>query len=243
MKHIETSPNTATAPSVPDLAPPLTTIANRQPPANGTLKTVTARSERLLRERGERIFSAGSSGGAWRVVSGSVRLDRQAPSGEESFASLAISGDIVGAETLLSGKYTFAATALSGCVLVPWPEAAASGAEALLSTLAKAERRAAEVIALRCGQAADRVRRLVMMLAHRPDTGVRDSGAGVQVVLPSRQDMADITALKLETVSRMVSQLRQAGILDPLQRDGHPSLRQFMVRQLATDAPSLSRQR
>lgn len=195
------------------------------------------RSERLLRKRGERIFSVGSRGCAWRVVSGSVRIDRQAPSGEESFVSLAICGDIIGAETFLFDKYSFAATALSECVLVPWPEAAPPSAEAFLSTLTKAEHRAAEVIALRCGQAANRVHRLIMMLAHRLDAGVRDGSAALQVVLPSRQDMADITALKLETVSRIVSQLRQAGILDPLQRDGHSSLRQFMVCQLGTDAP------
>lgn len=106
-----------------------------------------------------------------------------------------------------------------------------------MATLAKVERRAAEVIALRCGQAADRVRRLVMMLAHTPEEEpANQPAAELRVVLPSRQDMADITALSLETVSRMVSQLRQAGILDPLRSDGHPSLRSFAVRQAASDS-------
>jgi hypothetical protein len=46
-----------------------------------------------------------------------VRLDRQEPNGEQSFANLAIIGDILGAETLLFGRYTFTATALSACVI------------------------------------------------------------------------------------------------------------------------------
>lgn len=187
--------------------------------------------------RGQRIYAADTTGTAWRVLAGSVRLDRQEPNGEQSFANLAVIGDILGAETLLFGRYTFTATALSACVLAPWPEGqAAPAGDSLLRTLAKGERRAAEVIGLRCGQAAERVRRLVMLLSHVPtEDPAANPAAPLQVVLPSRQDMADITALKLETVSRMVSQLRQTGILDPLCRDGHPSLRNFVVRGAAAD--------
>lgn len=196
-------------------------------------------TRRLVRfARGQRIYVAETRGTAWRVLSGSVRVDRQEPNNEQSFANLAISGDIIGAETLLFGHYTFTATALSDCVISPWPEGrTALAGDSLLATLAKVERRAAEVIALRCGQAAERVRRLVMMLAHTPEEKPANQAAvELRVVLPSRQDMADITALSLETVSRMVSQLRQAGILDPLRSDEHPSLRSFAVRQAASDS-------
>jgi CRP-like cAMP-binding protein len=190
--------------------------------------------------RGQRLYAAESPGTAWRVLSGSLRLDRHEPNGEQSFASLAISGDIIGAETLLFGHYTFTATALSPATIVPWPEGhAALAGDSLLATLAKAERRAAEVIALRCGQATERVRRLVMMLAHIPEKNPENPAvAELRVVLPSRQDMADITALKLETVSRMVSQLRQAGILDPLRQGGRrrPSVRSFVLREAASES-------
>jgi CRP-like cAMP-binding protein len=63
--------------------------------------------------RGQRIYAGEAHGGAWRVLSGSVRLDREEPNGEQSFATLAVQNDIIGAETLLFGKYTFTATALS----------------------------------------------------------------------------------------------------------------------------------
>ena len=188
--------------------------------------------------RGQRIYAGNAHGTAWRVLSGSVRLDREEqPTGEESFANLAVRGDVIGAETLLFGKYSFTATALADCVLAPWPDdrTPPAGDYSLLRTLAKAERRAAEVIALRCGQAADRVRRLVMMLAQAPEQNPVNQPADLQVVLPSRQDMADITALTLETVSRMVSQLRHAGLLEPLGQGKHSSQRNFSVRPIAGD--------
>ncbi len=188
--------------------------------------------------RGQRIYAGEDHGGAWRVLSGSVRLDREEPNGEQSFATLAVQNDIIGAETLLFGKYTFTATALSTCVLEPWPEGhTVPAGDSLLHTLAKAQRRAAEVIGLRCGQAADRVHRLVMMLAHPgEESPARQVTGELLVVLPSRQDMADITALTLETVSRMVSQLRHAGILAPQSNAGHPSQRSFAVLRDAADA-------
>ncbi len=176
--------------------------------------------------QGQCIYTSGSSGLAWRVVSGSLRLDRPDDDGETSFANLAIKGDIVGAETLLFGHYTFTATALSNCVLSPWPEGCGAPAgDSLLHTLAKTERRAADVIALRCGQAAERVRRLVMLLAQKQD----DSSGSLLVTLPPRQDMAKITALTLETVSRMVSGLRRAGTLNPVIRNGFASNSKFAV--------------
>jgi len=182
---------------------------------------------------GYAIYAHSTPGAAWRVVSGSVRLDRREPNGEQNFANLAIMGDVIGAETLLLGYYSFTATALTPCLLVPWPVGCrAPASESLLHSMAKAERRAAEVIALRCGQAADRVRHLVMLLAQRSDVVSNEDSADLQVVLPPRQDMADITALTLETVSRMVSRLRHSGMLKPVVRRGCESNSTFVVRNL-----------
>lgn len=74
-----------------------------------------------------------------------------------------------------------------------------------------------------------------MMLAQAPEQNPVNQPADLQVVLPSRQDMADITALTLETVSRMVSQLRHAGLLEPLGQGKHSSQRNFSVRPIAGD--------
>lgn len=166
---------------------------------------------------GERLHQAGEEGLAWRLQRGVLRLDSQQPGGER-FASLAIGGDIVGCETLLFGVYTFSASALTDCELSPWPEGdQALAGESLLASLARAQQRAAEIVALRGGQAVDRVLSLVRLLAGQ------DGG----VVLPTRQAIADITDLRFETISRIVKQLERSGILVPERIAGVHATRSF----------------
>ena len=173
-----------------------------------------------LAAAGETLYRAGDSGQAWRLARGVIRLDTRAAAGESCFASLAIAGDIVGCETLLFGVYTFDAIALTGCELQPWPEGgSAPSSDSLLASLAAAQRRAAEVVALRGGQAVDRLLALVRLLAD-------DAG---RVVLPMRQDIADITALRFETISRLVKRLEQAGALRSIRLEGVHATRSFQV--------------
>ena len=169
---------------------------------------------------GEMIFQARGDGMAWRVRRGVVRLDTPGPSGEMTFASLAIAGDILGCETLLFGAYTFTATALTQCELQPWPEGEADvTGDSLLQSLATAQQRAAEIVGLRGGQAADRVIGLVRLLT---------DNAG-RVVLPTRQDIADITDLRFETISRIIKSLERAKVLAPTRIEGVHATRSFSV--------------
>lgn len=126
------------------------------------------------------------------------------------FASLAVPGDVIGAETLMFGTYAFEARALSDCELALWSDSSAKpSGEFLVQMLAATERRAADVIALRCGQAAQRVRRLMLMLTRG---GAQDDST-TSIEMPSLRDMADITDLTAETVSRAISGLRKEGLL------------------------------
>lgn len=169
---------------------------------------------------GDGIYRAGGNGQAWRVSSGVVRLDTVAATGNRSFASLAIKGDIIGCETLLFGVYTFAATALTQCLLSPWPEGkGAPAGESLLQSLAIAQKRAAEVVGLRGGEAMARVLNLIRLLAD-------NSGS---VILPARQDIADITDLRFETISRIVKRLERAAVLLPVKISGVHATRSFSV--------------
>jgi CRP-like cAMP-binding protein len=169
---------------------------------------------------GRRIYQAGSEGRAWRVSSGVVRLDAAGKGDEPKFASLAIKGDILGCETLLFGVYTFTASALTECRLTRWPEGAGTPAgEALLQSLAMAQRRSAELVALRGGQAADRVLGLIRLLA---------DGAGC-VILPTRQDIADITDLRFETISRIIKSFERERVLSPLRIAGVHATRAFRI--------------
>lgn len=173
------------------------------PAAVNTLPTVQLRRISI----GERIYAAGSEGIAWRVRSGAVRLDRITAEGSD-YAGLALRGDVIGAETLLFGKYSFAASAIGDCELEPWLAAdkALSG-ESLLQTLAAAERRAADALALRAGEAFERVRQLCLLLARYCDEGRQE------ITIPELRDMAAITNLTEATVSRAMSRLRRMGLL------------------------------
>jgi len=156
---------------------------------------------------GERIYSAGSEGIAWRVRSGAVRLDRITAAGS-NYAGLALRGDVIGAETLLFDTYSFEACAIGDCELEPWLAAdkALSG-ESLLQTLAAVERRAADALALRAGEAFERVRQLCLLLARYRDEGRKE------IMIPELRDMAAITNLTEATVSRAMSRLRRMGLL------------------------------
>ena len=175
----------------------------KTPPVASKLPTVQLRKISI----GERIHAAGAEGIAWRVKSGAVRLDRITAEGGD-YAGLALRGDIIGAETLLFGKYSFAAYAIGDCELEPWLAAdkALSG-ESLLQTLAAAERRAADALALRAGEAFERVRQLCLLLARNGDPGRKE------ITIPELRDMAAITNLTEATVSRAMSRLRRLGIL------------------------------
>jgi len=127
-------------------------------------------------QAGAPIYGIGADGLAWRVERGSVRLDTAGTPGEACFASLAISGDIIGSEAMLFGAYAFSASSLTHCEISPWPE-----------------------------------------------------GAPANVVLPTRQDIADITALRLETVSRIIKGLERAGMLHPVRVAGVHATRSFAV--------------
>jgi DNA-binding transcriptional ArsR family regulator len=86
------------------------------------------------------------------------------------------------------------------------PDKALSG-ESLLQTLAAAERRAADALALRAGEAFERVRQLCLLLARYCDEGRRE------ITIPELRDMAAITNLTEATVSRAMSRLRRMGLL------------------------------
>ncbi|WP_265945208.1 Crp/Fnr family transcriptional regulator [Dechloromonas sp. A34] len=193
-------------------------------PSNERSSKPGIRLSRTL-EAGQAIYQAGGDGLAWRVRHGVVRLDTPTINGETTFASLAIGGDILGCETLLFGCYTFTASALTRCELNPWPEGEpAIAGEALLASLTIAQRRAADIVALRGGQAVDRVIGLIRLLT---------DSAG-QVVLPTRQDIADITDLRFETISRIIKSLERARVLAPLRIAGVHATRSFQVDLAAT---------
>ncbi|MDO8346389.1 MAG: cyclic nucleotide-binding domain-containing protein [Rugosibacter sp.] len=153
-------------------------------------------------KRGELIHHVADDGPVWRVVEGAVRLDLHDAEGM-TFASLALPGDMLGLESLVFGHYGFTARALTPCVLA----LRAADDPAPLAQMAATTRRAAQVVALRSGRAAERVQRLVQLLT---DNGARPL-AGKRRLLPRLADIAEITDLTVETVCRTTAGLDTEG--------------------------------
>lgn len=171
-----------------------------------TKKTIFPKASTSLQtrhfKRAQRVHQIGDEGQAWYVQSGAVRLDAMGPEGL-TFAALAVTGDVIGTDALVGGHYAFEAHALTPCVLTPWK---LSRTTPVLELMSAVQRRAAEVVALRCGSAEERVARLVRLLGN---DGVQRNTTSFRVLTPRLRDVADITNLAPETVSRIANATRR----------------------------------
>ncbi|WP_083491452.1 Crp/Fnr family transcriptional regulator [Thauera sp. 27] len=164
----------------------------------------------VFHQRGAEIYCGGQTGEAWRIQQGSVRLDLH--TGDQTrFAGVALAGDLIGVEVLLFGIYSYSARALSEVILERWsdPEEQMS-APKLLHLVHGMERRSADSVALRSGAAETRIAQLLGLMGR----GLGLGKARVRVALPTLRDIADITGLTIETVSRTLKSLRHAGRLE-----------------------------
>jgi CRP-like cAMP-binding protein len=154
------------------------------------------------------IHTAGSSGPCWRIRSGSVRLSRPTDDGPV-FAGIVCAGELLGSEALIFGSYAYDAWPLGDVELDAW---SSTDSTTLLQGLVAAEERTATVLSLRAGEASKRIHRLFQLLA-----GNRSGHA--TVFIPSLADMAEMTSLQPETISRVLSQWRRLGALRRFSRN------------------------
>jgi hypothetical protein len=166
------------------------------------------------------IYRAGESGPCWRIQSGLVRLAHSHLDESGSFAGIAYAGDLLGSEVLIHGTYLYDAWPLGDVKLEPCPELRP---DMLLLNLLSAHRRAEELLALRIGEAEQRIRLLLQFLSSKSHT--EDN----MMFMPSLRDMAEMTALNHETVCRIISRLRRLG---QLQRFGrHNGVMELVIKQ------------
>lgn len=152
-----------------------------------------ASRELLTFKRGELIHLAHGKGALWCILKGSVRLDLQTAN-DTTFASIFLPGDILGIEMLGLGHYGFTARALTPCTLSLKDPASIDP----LAQMAAATNRAAQAITLREGSAVERIQRLANMLTSEG----KKPFAKKRNALPRLADIAEITCLTVETVSR-----------------------------------------
>jgi CRP-like cAMP-binding protein len=161
---------------------------------------------------GDVIYKAGQTGPAFKVITGTVRLDHAQTTHQSVFANLAIAGDLVGAEVLLRKPYAFDSHALTDCEIAIWQESTILLADALAEQLIKSSWRQSDVVSLRCGMAMERILKFVKLLSNKNATEKTEN-----LSLPPLKETADITDLTIETVCRCIASLRKQGVLVPVQ--------------------------
>jgi CRP/FNR family nitrogen fixation transcriptional regulator len=149
----------------------------------------------------------------YRVVSGVVRTSRLMSDGRRQVGDFYYPGDIFGLEP--GDEHRFAAEALSDCVVLVLKQSALrtqADEEALArviwdATARELERAQEHVLLLGRKSAFEKVASFLSDITRR--------GKGHQGDLPmSRQDIADYLGLTIETVSRTISKLQTAAIIE-----------------------------
>lgn len=191
---------------------------------------------------GQRLLSCTHSAEIWLdtemqdlicVRKGALRVDCVCAGGERHFVTLVLEDELIGPWLRPEAGACYVLTALTRTVLEcrTVPEQAA---ELYLNSLSAMARRAARLSALVRGNAADRVMGLLTLL-----TGDRREATPIE--LPTRKNLADMTALTIETVSRTITRLRKDGVLRPRRSKSARVNGAFMLHR--PDLPEASRDR
>jgi len=179
---------------------------------------------RMAFSKDEEIYGQGENADlVYRVVVGTVRTSRFLPDGRRPIGDFYYAGDLFGLET--DHEHAMAAEALSDCViLVAKRQAlvAAGGDDELRRLTWEATVRdlnsAREHLGLLVRKkASERVASFLVRLASR------GRGEFVELAM-GRQDTADYLGLTIETVSRMITQLQAAHVVE------FRTCRQFRIR-------------
>ena len=172
----------------------------------------------------EEIYGQGERADlVYRMISGTVRTSRFMADGRRPIGDFYYPGDVFGLET--TGSHSMAAEALSDCVILAASRQAmlAAGGESELkdlmwdATVRDLESAREHLTLLVRKSASERVASFLLGLAQRRGESAVELAMG-------RQDMADYLGLTIETVSRMITQLQSAKIVE------FPTYRQFRVR-------------
>jgi len=167
--------------------------------------------------RGETIFSEGDEADySYKVVTGAIRLCKHLADGRRQIADFVLPGDYCG--LLHLDEHRFTAEAASDVTVIAYPQRQVEKLGEELPSMRKRltnflARRLMDVqdhlIMLGRQTAKERVVGFLLRLAER--SGVGD---GETIELPmSRQDMADYLGLTIETVCRVLSELKRRRLI------------------------------
>lgn len=165
----------------------------------------------------------------WRVTSGVLRID-SAPRGETArFVRLALPGDVIGVERWAGTDDSLALRALIASQLTPVQASGVPMMEILMETVVVSHQRCREVVSLRTGPVAKRIKALLLMFAEGASVGsAAEEGGESEFRVPHIADLSDIVDAAPETVSRVFASMRE---LDFLQ-DRRPQKARFSSQAL-----------
>ena len=191
---------------------------------------------------GERAPVA-APGCGWRLESGALRLHKTQSDTTESLVSLALPGDLIGADRLAGSPFPLTGVAIVPSVLSEYQVADGDLPQVVNSAFMRALQRSADMVLLRGGPVPNRVRYLLLLIAdsQRPDVG-NPGGA-----LPSLRDIADIISSTRESVSRVLGSMKKNDLLHGRKAQwgflNVPDLRQFSFLPGVTCSGQFAKQR
>jgi len=173
--------------------------------------------------------------GLWRVKAGALRIDSARSGESRCFMRLALPGDVIGVEHWVGAPDVLAYGALTEVALTPVQAAAPDLTPLLMDTVVVAHQRCREVVTLRTGPVAQRVKALLLMFAEHVNPQAQTQA---DCALPQLADLAVILDAAPETVSRVFSSMRR---LDWLQ-ERRPQQARFdsLVLRAQTLIPGMS---
>ncbi len=169
----------------------------------------------VLYQEGQRAL------GVFTVRKGAIKLIRITNDGNKRIVRVLRAGDVAGLEALATNRYDSEAVALSQTSLCRIPLEVIHNLSrnsqhmhrSLMQKWQRALKDADDWLAdMNFGSASQRVAGLVLKMRHPTDEGI--------TTLFSREDMGSMLDLKFETVSREISKLLRAGIMEPVDKSG-----------------------
>jgi CRP-like cAMP-binding protein len=165
--------------------------------------------------RDAEIYAEGDRSDCWfKVVSGTVRICKLMADGRRHVAEFCFAGNCFGLDALRERR--FAAEAVGDVIVMRFPRAVT---ERLIEERPDLSRRICDMTMRSLGQAQARMLRLGRMTAPERVASFllelaerRDAIRAVDVPM-SRSDIADYLGLTVETVCRMLSTFKRAGII------------------------------
>ncbi|MBV8131520.1 MAG: helix-turn-helix domain-containing protein [Alphaproteobacteria bacterium] len=171
---------------------------------------------RLRFSRNQEIYAQGEGGGSWyKVISGTVRLSKLRSDGRRNIAEFCFSGDGFGLDK--ADERSFSAEAVEDVTVMRYPSAATE--RLIEENLAVA--RLLRDMALKCLAAAQRrlmilgrmtaTERVVSFLL---ELSARNDDAKHAELPMCRCDIGDYLGITIETVCRVLSDLRRRGVIE-----------------------------